>query len=68
MTGVSISGVSHRGNFQPETAIEALALSGNHALAIEEIRNLALSIFFKKPVNFGNDCLGCLSQHPAWLR
>jgi hypothetical protein len=56
MTGVSISGVGHCGNFQPGTAIESFALSRNHALAIEEICNLALSIFFKKLVNFGNDC------------
>jgi hypothetical protein len=37
--------------------IGAFALSGNHALAIEEICSLALSVFFKKPINFGNDCL-----------
>jgi hypothetical protein len=48
--------------------IGAFALSGNHALAIEEICSLALSVFFKKPINFGNDCLRCLSQHLSWLR
>jgi hypothetical protein len=46
MTGVSISGVGHCGNFQPGTAIEAFTLSRNHALAIEEICNLALSAWF----------------------
>src|SRR5262249_41668674 len=54
-------------NASDHSTVEALTLTGNHALAIEEICNLAFGMLVEKSVDFGNDRLGYLSQHPCRL-